>query len=1009
MLSLVKKLLASGKIRYLVAGGCTTFVNLITFFGLRVLTSIERNVCNVIAIAVAITFAYFANKFFVFRSETKGFYKTFSEALTFLGGRFISMGVEVLGFAILCDSFRWGELASKICVQFVVFVLNYIFSKVFVFNKTRKSFKENVKEYYCYYVSFGIVTILMIGICIAQEIVPFGTHSLTIVDSVHQYVPFFSELRNKLLNEGSLFYTWNVAMGSNFVSLSAYYLNSPFNYLILLFSKENIAMGMCFLIILKVALSSTTMAYFLSNKGGRKAKEPFIIGIAVAYALSNYVVGYCWNIMWLDCIMVFPLVVLGFEKLMEEKDPRLYTVSLFYCLYCNYYIGFMICVFLVLWFFVHNHKGIKAFVFNGLRFALYSLVAGGLTAFSLIPAYFGIMSTAAGKTKLPLWEWYGDIFVMLRQQLFLTDPITNQNFDGGVNLYCGMFAIVAMFLYVLTINRKPFQHIKKILLLVLLVISFNNILPNYIWHAFHDQYGIPNRFSFLFIFVLLGIAYDELVEIKNTKLYKIILAGIFAIAYVIYIRHRMGEELSNVITLGGILLIAIYVMWCIMANRKEIKQWEFAIGITAVMCIELIINGASGFIENGYTDLAGKYDTTTQVEAAYQTIQDMAKEDEAGFYRAELVDSTVLDEATWHNLPSVGTFCSTVLGEMVTTMGRMGFYTGANEFLYMGSTPFTNSIFNVRYLMEREGDYNNFDFEYVDTVESVGIYENPYPLSIAFCVNDETLNWNRDAWKQINGQNNLAMCMVGEGNIFKLISVDKIISSDDGEITSTSGGYMKFVPDGSGEASFIVSFFVEEPGDYYLNCRGNYITEITFYVDGEKLTRDRYQGQIFHLGELEEDQYVSIEYYYRSVTAGVSQSPYLGTALYDKEAYENIHHQLSNNTMQVDEMDDGYIKGSIDVPSDNIVFTSVPYDEGWKVYVDGKESKYVKVCGSFIALELEPGHHEIEMIYTPKGLYLGIVISLGAMVIFMLGVMYNNIQNRKKNTVKNDNTELTED
>ena len=110
----------------------------------------------------------------------------------------------------------------------------------------------------------------------------------------------------------------------------------------------------------------------------------------------------------------------------------------------------------------------------------------------------------------------------------------------------------------------------------------------------------------------------------------------------------------------------------------------------------------------------------------------MAVEDEAGFYRAELVDSTVLDEATWHNMPSVGTFCSTVLGEMVTTMGRLGFYTGANEFLYMGSTPFTNSIFNVRYLLGRDGDYNNFDFNYVTEEAGIKIYENPYPLSLGF-------------------------------------------------------------------------------------------------------------------------------------------------------------------------------------------------------------------------------------------------------------------------------------
>ena len=162
MLTMINKLLANDKVRYLVAGGCTTFVNLITFFILRCFTSIDRNLCNVIAISMAITFAYFANKYFVFRSKTKGLFKTLSEAATFVGARLVSMGVEILGFAILCDSFRLSELFSKLFVQVLVFVLNYMFSNIFVFNKERRSFEENIKANYCYYLSFIIVAILMI-------------------------------------------------------------------------------------------------------------------------------------------------------------------------------------------------------------------------------------------------------------------------------------------------------------------------------------------------------------------------------------------------------------------------------------------------------------------------------------------------------------------------------------------------------------------------------------------------------------------------------------------------------------------------------------------------------------------------------------------------------------------------------------------------------------------------------------------------------------------------------
>ena len=156
MLNLAKKLLANDKMRYLIAGGCTTFVNLIAFFLLRNLTTLSRNLSNVIAILMAITFAYFANKFFVFRSKNSSISATIIEAISFFGARLVSMVVEVLGFAILCDSFRISEAVSKLLVQFVVLVLNYVFSKLFVFKKERRSFKENFQNNYCYYIYYCI-------------------------------------------------------------------------------------------------------------------------------------------------------------------------------------------------------------------------------------------------------------------------------------------------------------------------------------------------------------------------------------------------------------------------------------------------------------------------------------------------------------------------------------------------------------------------------------------------------------------------------------------------------------------------------------------------------------------------------------------------------------------------------------------------------------------------------------------------------------------------------------
>lgn len=1004
MIILIKKLFENDKIRYLFAGGCTTLVNFIVFFSLRLLTHINRNTCNVIAIIMAIIFAYFINKIFVFQSKTEGTLNMIREAVSFGAARLFSMGIEVLSFAVLCDSFRLNEIISKVIVQVIIVVVNYVFSVLFVFNKKHRDIKERLKETYCYWVSFLIVAVVMLAIFIAEKITPFGTNSLTIVDSLHQYLPFFSDYRDKILNEGSLFYTWNIAMGSNFVSLFSYYLASPLNFLLLLFSKEYIAAGVCIIMALKICLSAVTMAYFLVHRNGKQEKNVLVIAISCCYALSNYVIGYSWNVMWMDCILIFPLIILGFSRLMENGRSPLYALTLCYCLYCNYYIGYIVCLFLVLWFFAYNHGGVKKFFINGIRFAFHSLLAGGMAAFLLLPAYFGIMQTASAGAKIPKWEWYGSIFAMMKQQLFLTEPITNQTFDGGVNLYCGMLAIFGFFVFLTSWKIKFSEKIRYTLLLAVLMVSFNSKLLNFIWHGMHDQYGIPNRFSFLYIFVLLVAAYEGLKRVRKMHITQVLAITMFSISYVLLCNIKMSEGLDKKVMIGSLCLIAAYAIICGLGSLNILKKKAFNITLSALCIVEIMASGIIGFLENGYSNLEPYYKTTPNVTAANEYIQDRARKQVAGFYRSELVDSTVLDEATWHNMPSVGTFCSTVLGEMTTTMGRLGFYTGANEFLYMGSTPFTNSIFNIRYLLEREGNYNNFDFDYVATVENVGIFENPYPLSLGFCVNHSVKEWNRDEGLPLECQANLAKHMCDRGDFFFPVRPELIVDSSTCDI-SVNGTSVDYTPNEKGDHSIMVSFYVPESGDYYLNCRGNSINKIKFFIDGEEKTFDRYQIQIFHLGEVAAGQYITIEYVYKNIEAKPAVL-HLTMSMFDVASYWETYMALSKDCMQVDKYDDGYIAGYVNMPDGKTLFTSIPYDKGWKLKVDGKEAEYYAIGKSFIGIDMTPGEHNIELTYTPVGLKEGIIISVVSWIILVLVVMNNSNKKRHGKLVINNKNEI---
>ena len=419
------------------------------------------------------------------------------------------------------------------------------------------------------------------------------------------------------------------------------------------------------------------------------------------------------------------------------------------------------------------------------------------------------------------------------------------------------------------------------------------------------------------------------------------------------------------------------------------------------MCvIEISISSLLGFFYNGYSDYYEKYKTTKAVTAANKRIEEIADEENVGFYRSELMKSTVLDEVTWHNMPSVGTFCSTVLGDVTHVMGKLGFYTGANEFLYMGNSPFTNTIFNVRYLIGRPGDLNNFDFNYLESVDGADIYENPYPLSIGFAVSENVKSWNPDSGYPFTNITNLAYYMTGLSGFMRLKELSLSVSSDTSEV-SAAGNKVTMTPQGSGSTGFKAYFIIEEDGDYYINCRGNSVTKIRFYINDEEYAYDRYQIQIFHLGELHKGDTICV---YNN--AGGTQTATIDLASFDRASFENVYNRLDMNKLSVEDYDDGYIFGKIVMPAENTLFMSIPYDVGWTVKVDGKKTDYYKIMDAFIGVDMEPGEHTVEMIYTPRGLYVGILVSVVSWVFFVLGVVYNSNKKNRKKLVNNNNDEI---
>lgn len=974
----LKKLFQKEIVRYVVAGGCTTLVNLVSFGLLRLLTDLSRSQANIIAITLAIIFAFFANKHFVFESHSKNTWHYLVEFCSFVGARILSMLVEVIGTNLLCDSFRYNEFISKIVIQAVVLVINYIFGKCFVFKKGEKrSFKDKIKNNLILILSFGIPAVFMFIMWIVGKIGPFGGNSLTFVDSLHQYLPFFSEYYDKLKGEGSLFYSWDIGLGSNFLAVITYYMSSPLNFIIVLFKKEHIYIIMSLLISLKICFSSFSMAYYLEHRFGRKNDVRVLI-FALAFALSNYMLGYSWNLMWMDVVMMLPLVMTGFYQMIEDGRYKLYTLALFYILLCNYFIAFMVCIFLVLQFLLTRHKGVKRFFADSIKFAGASLMAAAMASFILIPAYLAINTTAAATREFPESSWYGSMWDILKQSLFLTKPIKSQVFDGGINLYCGTICLILVVVYLLNKEVKLWDKIKNIILVALLLISFNNVLLNYIWHGFHDQYGIPNRFSFLFIFILLEISYEALLKLKSTHPVCLMAAIVFAYIYLIYMRQEVS--ISKETMVGTALFIGAYGVFMIYIRGVRSNIGRYLLIALTILCLsETMTNAARGYYEMGNVNMSYYF---TDEEYIEQAIEEARIDEDT--HRAELMNSTVVDESIYYNLKSVSIFGSTVSGELVDTMHKLGYYTAANEFLFDGGNTVTNMLLGVKYLIKRDGDVNRWDVNPDYYNDNVTVYRNEYALSYGYMVDDALSDWQGNGTNMFESINEFMELATGVTGTFTMLYPNVTWASENCiiENNDTLSYWYDYTRTDSSECDFSLSFEItDESSDCYIiaNCTG--VTKIAVFVDGNQVEYDRLQNQTYHVGHLTRGQTVTVKYFFPSTQSNTGSAKLVVASL-NWDCFLQEYEYLKANQLDIQNFDDGYILGTIDARDGGLLFTSVPYDKGYTVYVDGKETEYNSVNGGFIAVKLSPGEHEIEMIYYPPGLNIGMLLTLAGWFIF---------------------------
>ena len=870
--------------------------------------------------------------------------------------------------------------------------------------------------------AFAIPCVGMLFVMLMSRYEPFGNYSMLYSDMYHQYYPFFVEFRSALREGKGLLYTWSVGLGMDYLGLIAYYLASPLNLLSVLVPEGLLLEYFSLLVPIKLGLAGLFFAGFLKKLFGKNDVSISVFG--GFYGLCAWALGFQWNIMWVDTFALLPLVALGTVKLLKEKKFVLYTISLFFSVFANYYIGLFTCFFVFLLFFVYEFcrwGGWKKFAEDFFRIGFFSLLAIGMAAILELPALAALQSSQSSVNKFPTGfrlniakeNTVKGLLDAMRQVAGNMGGSIKPNFKEGLpNVYCGIISVFLMMLYLLAKKIPLRDKVCAVFLLLFFNVSFIIRQLDYIWHGFHFTNMIPYRFSFLYSFVVLYMAYRAWTMRKTYTSWQVILAGVLAATVLACSKEltvTVPVELGNLnldiplYFIYNLVFLVLYLMamlvGCIQeelpedateeqiqAAQKEarIQRRRSASLLLTVMVVELIAN----------LICFGLYFTGTSVvnypkgtEHTASVIRYMKERERRNlFYRAETTHTQTLNDGALNGYNGVSAFTSSANVQTTLFMQTLGY--GAkntyNRYAFEESSPVANLFLGLKYMIDRDDkDKTSTFFAEKNHFGQTTLLENQAYLPLTFLTEPELaeLEFDRSS-NAFSFQNRLFAAATGiREPVWHQISGENLtITSADVTITDQDGtGYCKY-RDTVKNSSVTYTFQADRDGfaclhlnlpkrnDYYVSINGVELYKETISLPQMIAVDDVLAGDVIEVRvvcKADEDSTMTI-----------------GAAILDNDAFWKGYEVLNASTLELTTFESTYVKGMILCDRDGLLYASIPQNGNWQVKVDGKPAEIQLVGECMVGVMLTEGQHLVEYSYHNAAFALGWKISLVCAVIF---------------------------
>lgn len=339
-----------------------------------------------------------------------------------------------------------------------------------------------------------------------KKITPFGNNTFLIHDMDAQYIDFYAYFRTVLQGENDVFYSFSRGLGGDFISFYFYYLVNPFNLIPTLLHADLMPAGISIEMMILFGFAGLSVFYaldYFTENGPYGKNYPLLLFLSIAYSFSAWMVLNAENFQFIQEAALLPVVIVSCQKAKKENKllPAVLWLSLAVIL--NFYLGYMICIFALLWMIIpdENHIQYK------------HIIIFAAVVFITSPVWISELRVIGSTVKEVSEKWYITKFNFgipdfLRKLLpGQFDHLQYQD-EGLPAVYCSLIALFcALISFIVGKNRKILIH--RFILLVILTVSLFFRPLTMIWQGFSQPHWWPYRFSFLFIFMIILCAAES--------------------------------------------------------------------------------------------------------------------------------------------------------------------------------------------------------------------------------------------------------------------------------------------------------------------------------------------------------------------------------------------------------------------------------------------------------------------------------------------------------------------